>query len=400
MFIVYMKCLRRHTSEADFKIVFHAMSKKRKSYLLGTFLIGFYLLFYLRSSSDSTKNGPKNPVSDSEPVLVVRKRHGNEDKLHKILPKPTKNFSDEMFFSPQFGVLNYHQWNDICGDNIQSLRNHPMFPKVPSTRSYISSLELLHKGNHNGKRIFGYFKPSDSIRVTFRLFSSGSSELWLSRNSNPESSRVMCHVNNTRKQKQCFETSLVQNKLYYFEILHKHGNGRDYLKLLWKSLEDPGKFKSIPMKYFRSFQNDKMIGDDVVHFESFPRQNLPMHRKDEFRKSNFVGEARSTMFRLPFITESDTKDLFPKCAYNPSYLLGGSPLKKYESTWRAHYSSIFPPDNSTLYFSELNNVPSFGNDIMDKVIAKDVVNVVTDVIKQKHGRLAFNIDHMQKWRRF
>lgn len=363
--------------------------------ILGLFLTTLYLL----SSPLSNRTERNYLNSELATVIVARKRNGFV-LGHNFISKMSAhhrlhNISGKKFFNPEPGALNFHKWNDLCNNNIQSLRNHPMFPKVPSTRQYISNLELSNQGENHGKRIFGYLELSQNIRVEFKLFSSGSSEFWVSTNFSPENCRIICSIDNRRKHEEiCREAvSFEPSKLYYFEILHKHGTSNDHLKLKWKIFGRSGGYELIPAKHFRRFQDDKLIADDTVHFESFPSPNLPMHHENGFPKAKFNNAkiGRSTIFRLPFMDDADTKHLFPSCSYSPSYLLGNLPLKKYESIWRGHYTAVFPPDNSTLHYSLLNNIPSFGNDVMDKIVAADVVDIITDAIKKRHNRLALFI---------
>ena len=370
---------------------------KKKGLVLGLLLT---ILFFIKIRYNALLERRHGGELKSEAAVVVaEKRNGVLSRRSLSASPPRSNVllptSYNISFSPQPGLLNLHRWNDLCGREMQSLRNYPLFPNVPSSRTYISSLEISDLGQRHGKRIFGYLALPKRTRVNFRLLSSGSSEFWLSGDSNAANCQLTCRLPDSlgKQEKTCTESEKVldTDTLYYFEILHKHSTGRDNLKLLWKTDGESRSFDPIPAKHFRLFQGDQMVPDDMVDFDSFPRLNLPMHRKNHLPKYTQADERRAAMHKLPFVTESDTNHLFPSCLYRPSYMLGDLPLKQYESVWRTHYTAIHPPDESTIPYKQLNSIPSFGNDFMDQKTAADVVNTVMDAIKRKHGRLVFTL---------
>ena len=94
-------------------------------------------------------------------------------------------------------------------------------------------------------------------------------------------------------------------------------------------------------------------------------------------------QRRAEMYYLPFISESDSKDLFPPCDYNPSYLVKGT-LSRYQCTWELYFSSIYPVDYGDILWKERGDFLLFGNDILDENVAEAVV--FWTQIEKKHSR--------------
>ena len=169
-------------------------------------------------------------------ILKSKKRRdggiGNErtktiDDTVRILTRPELNFKKQT----SEGGLNVAIWEDICGFEMFSLKEYPLFPHGPSKRLRTSRLRMhfTAKFNNFGLRIFGFLTPFESGDYNFYLASIGSTELWLSLNSKPEHSRPICNVTAGVSQWKHGRGTFHLNagERYYLEILHKHGEVLD-----------------------------------------------------------------------------------------------------------------------------------------------------------------------------
>ena len=289
------------------------------------------------------------------------------------------------------GALNVEIWKDICGHKMQSLKHFPLFPHRPSTRLRTSALQLYFRQEleNSGLRIFGYLSPIESGDYSFHLDTSETSELWISSDSRPENSKLI--ANSTFGVAWKFDgrgslVSLLAGKLYYLEVLLKHGKFERkfcHFEVKWKS-------SSWRVDDIREIPSNVFIARDTFEeartFDHNKNLVLPMHNKRQ--DPSFATEEsqrRAEMYHLPFIIDSDSTDLFPACDYNPSYLVKG-PLERYQSTWELHFSSIYPFDYGDILWKEREDFLSFGNDILDENVAKAVVSQVWTQIENKHPR--------------
>ena len=299
------------------------------------------------------------------------------------------------------GFLNVAIWEDMCGDEMLSLKEFPLFPHGPSTRLRTSSLRMYftRQFDNFGLRIYGFLSPRESGDYNFYLVSTGSSELWISLDSKPENSKLIANVTSGLSGGSDRYTSLSAGKRYYLEILLKHGDnyifGSNYLHLKWRSANwkehDP---RDIPSDVLIAFEDDhdqvifdKMISNLLVS-QQVDRDSviLPMHIK--LRDPSFVNEEsqhRVELHHLPFINEEDIQDLFPPCQYNPSYIVKG-PLKRYQGTWETHYTSIYPFDHSDVRRRTYpgDKFVSLGNDQMNANTAQAIASQVWTQMQNKH----------------
>ena len=300
-------------------------------------------------------------------IFFSRKEHG-------ITSRPTAK-----------GFLNVDIWEEICGYQMQSLKEFPLFPHGPSKRLRTSSLQFRFTQDLEdfGVRIFGFLSPSESGSYSFYLVSSGTTELWISSDSKPGNSKLIANTSagiawnyNNGNSKP-----LLAGRMYYLELLHKYGRQikgkRHHVHVKWRSSswrED--KPREIPSDVLIAYENKSNGFDSEVIF--------PMQEKHhDHRFANERVRERSEMFRLPFVNESDSQDLFPPCRYNPSYLVK-KPLKRYQSTWEMRYISIYPFDYSDVLWKEKGDFVSFGNDQLEENAAKAIVSEVWTQIKKKH----------------
>ena len=92
------------------------------------------------------------------------------------------------------GKLNVHRWYSICGNTVDNLRKHILFPKHPKLRTSISLLRMRTTLRDFGQRIFGYIHPPLSGTYQFAVSSDDFSEVWLSRDTSPNNTNLICQV--------------------------------------------------------------------------------------------------------------------------------------------------------------------------------------------------------------
>ena len=278
------------------------------------------------------------------------------------------------------GFLNVDIWEEICGYKMESLKQFPLFPQGPSKRLRTPRLRLNFAKEFEdfGLRIFGFLSPKESGNYSFHVASTGTSELWISSDSKPENSTLIGNTTVGVTWKYSGNMPMLSGKRYYLEVLLKHGNhdevGRQkfynhHLHVTWRSSSwrehEP---REIPSDVFIAYDGTFDRGTGVV---------VPIHEKH--RDPSFVNEEvqrRAEMYHLPFISESDSQNLFSPCGYNPSYLVKG-PLRRYQSTWEMHYTSIYPFDFSDVVDKkpeEEGDFVSFGNDQLDENTAKAIAS--------------------------
>ena len=97
--------------------------------------------------------------------------------------------------SEAHGKLNLHRWDSVCGFALDDLRRYPLFPKHPKQRTTITLLMTMKTALVNfGERIFGYVHPPLNGAYQFAVTSDDFSEVWLSYSTNPNNSKLICHV--------------------------------------------------------------------------------------------------------------------------------------------------------------------------------------------------------------
>ena len=295
-------------------------------------------------------------------------------------------------------------WEDLCGYDMRSLKEFPLFPHAPAVRLKTRRLQMhFTRGFENfGLRIYGFLSPKESGSYNFNLATSGTSELWISLDSNPENSKLIANVTSGITWK--YERNAIPlsaGKRYYMEILLKNGRrlgwGLDFMHLKWRSSKwKEDELRDIPSNVLIEFeddQNSNLVGEIKSHSllseqEVSENNILPMHI--QHRDPSFVNEQvkrRTEIYHLPFIREEDTLDLFPPCQYNPSYIVK-KPLERYQSMWETHYTAIYPYDYSEIvgsrYMYGSEDFISLGNNQMDENTAKKIVSQVWTQIESKH----------------
>ena len=139
---------------------------------------------------------------------------------------------------PGSGVL-WEYWIGIEGVSVSALTDHPDFPDHPTGRRLLDELESPAQfEDFYGARIRGFLHPPVSGEYRLLLESRGSSELWLSTDDRPEHKTRLASIarpstSHSRSDGLSEPVALDAGRRYYFEILHKEGESRDFLALEW-----------------------------------------------------------------------------------------------------------------------------------------------------------------------
>ena len=346
--------------------------------LAAAFCAAFYKVYFRRHQKE---HGSYDKVVSSSTLLSqinpVSNRFVRPETMKPTLPK-------------REGFLSVDIWEEICGYEMESLKQFPLFPQGPSKRLRTPRLRLNFTTEFEdfGLRIFGFLSPKESGNYSFHVASTGTSELWISSNSKPENSKLIGNTSIGLTWKYSGNIPMLSGKRYYLDILLKHGNhdevGRGkfynhYLHVTWRS-------SSWRERDLREIPSDVFIAYDGT-FDRDTGVVVPIYEKH--RDPSFVNEEvqrRAEMYDLPFISENDSQNLFPPCGYNPSYLVK-RPLRRYQSTWEMHYTSIYPFDFSDVVDKKPEkegDFVCFGNDQLDENTAKAIASQVWTQIKRKH----------------
>ena len=271
------------------------------------------------------------------------------------------------------GSLNVHIWSEICGKDIGVLRNWPHFPYYPNKRSFISEFrksQLLDVEN-SGERIFGFVLPQRSGMYKFAITSGDTSELWLSRNEDPASSEMIARVYSlepTRTKEGNYnkypdhiseEIPLYAGKKYYIESLSKQGSDAAHHVAVYWSYKN-SLFEIISSRFLSNYSG---AGN---------HESIPLHAG---KQRNTSLESKNSLYyfhRLPLINKKDYIDLFPTCAYSPSFLVRQK-LKKYQGVSLMIQSHVYPQDDTDMIKSDYRSGWPKPNQLADSSRVQSVV---------------------------
>ena len=282
------------------------------------------------------------------------------------------------------GVLNLHVWNDLCGLDVDRVRETPLFPHHPHERLFLRSFGTSREEDNYGQRIFGFIAPKVTGLYDFAISSDDTSELWLSFDDKPSNLRLIASVFSLDESawtddavftkypmQHSRNIRLVAYRKYFVEVLHKQSHGKGHVKVYWRK---PGslKLEAITGQYLYSYYDDRK-----ANVSGFVEQDLeqmytwtPSHTKQEKYKGINL-RAQFNYTSLPLFNRSLLKGVLPTCDYKPSYIVN-STLKRYEGVRLVHFSSVYPHDNTYLQIPK--NEWSKGN----KWIHDQNVNEVVD----------------------
>jgi hypothetical protein len=325
------------------------------------------------------------------PILVSQR--GND---HYFRAKPQLN--SETFFKPTlrweerkqlslskpevaYGKLNVHVWEEICGHDLNSLKNHVLFPKFPSRRFYTSTTLFTH-GTRNydyGERIFGYLRPKSSGIHKFHVLGK-SIEVWIGQNADPSTAKLVYQDLNAKDGIGNFEMEFAANNIkYYIEILHKKGKEDGDFALRWKI---PGGSNYVELsglditaKLLDSYLRNGEVDGNGSYLE------IPnIHRKIKFPILSEKEQQRNNLFKLAMISDHVVKDVLTRCKYKPSYIVDHT-LTNYKGVWETHYNSLYPIDETNV---TRGGWVCLGNDELKQEEAVQIVGQYMKYLEKKH----------------
>ena len=285
------------------------------------------------------------------------------------------------------GVLNLHIWNDLCGLEVERLRETPLFPHHPHQRLFLRRFQTSREMDNYGQRVFGFIEPRVTGLYNFAISSDDSSELWLSYDDKPGNLRLIASVfspaggawtedgvfSKYATQRSRNIRLLARNK-YYIEALHKQAQGNGHIKVYWRK---PGsvKLEAITEQYLHSYFDDRK--QRKVNASAFGQQELerlytwtPSHVK----QGHYKGWNLRIQFNytsLPFVDSNLLRGILPTCAYKPSYIVKRN-LSRYQGVNLVHYSAVYPNDKT--YLKHVKAPWSQGNKLVDNKTVSNVVN--------------------------
>jgi len=274
-------------------------------------------------------------------------------------------------------------WSEICGKDIDVLRNWPHFPYYPNKRSFISEFrktQLLDAEN-SGERIFGFVVPQRSGMYKFAITSNGTSELWLSLNEDPSSSEIIARthslleITKTKGDYKKYpdhiskEIPLRAGKKYYIESLSKQGSiAAHHVAVYWSYKNSP--FEIISSRFLANYF---VAGNyDTIPTHAGKQRNISLERK----KNSYY------FHRLPVINKEDYINLLPTCPYSPSFLVRQK-LKQYQGVSLTIQSHVFPQDDTDMIKSDYRSGWTKPNQLADLNRVPSVVERFVHCLKSR-----------------
>ena len=279
------------------------------------------------------------------------------------------------------GVLNLHVWNDLCGLDVDRLRETPLFPRYPHERLFLRSFQIVRDFDSYGLRIFGFIRPRVSGIYTFAVSSDDTSELWLSFDENPRNIRLIASVFSPTESAWTNEgdfwkyptqlsryVRLIAHERYFVEALHKQGAGNGRIQVYWST---PGsvKLEAITGEHLISYFDDRKLHTSSHSPQLAALTWTPSHVKQKkFKGLNLTIQFNYTA--LPFIDRNVINGMLKSCHYKPSYIIERN-LSRYEGVNLVHDSFVYPTDNTNLH--QVYVPWSKGNKLVDNQTVNDVV---------------------------
>ncbi|XP_068760127.1 beta-1,4-N-acetylgalactosaminyltransferase 3-like [Montipora capricornis] len=292
--------------------------------------------------------------------------------------------------------LNLHVWRDLCGRDVDRVRETPLFPHHPNERLFLRNFDTSRKENSYGQRIFGFIAPNVTGLYEFAISSDDTSELWLSFDEKPSNLRLIASVFSSRKSawsndavftkyptQHTRNITMVANKKYFVEVLHKQGYGRGHVQVYWKK---PGflKLERITEQYLYTYYDDRKSNGSGFVEQDLERMNTwnPSHTKQKkYKYSNL--RAKFNYTSLPLFNRTLLTGVLPTCDYKPSYIVETT-LKRFDGVLLVNFSSVFPNDNTYLHRPKLTW--SQGNRLIDNQAVNEVVDTFMAILQLRQRR--------------
>uniref|UniRef100_A0A672PWA3 Beta-1,4-N-acetylgalactosaminyltransferase n=1 Tax=Sinocyclocheilus grahami TaxID=75366 RepID=A0A672PWA3_SINGR len=238
------------------------------------------------------------------------------------------------------GMANLHIFEDWCGTSISQLQKNLHYPLYPHTRTTVKKLAVSPSWTNYGLRIFGYIHPYTDGDFLFAVASDDNSEFWLSEDENPDNLKLRAYVGKTGREwtapgeygKYASQISdlipLQKNNKYFFELIHKQNDqGTDHVEVAIRS-----GFSIIDSKFISLYTSEC-----VCVILGCGCRNVRV------------------VLGLPLLDRARLQGVLPECIYNPSYIIKGYPLIRYQGLQFVYLTYVYPNDYTRLTHMESDN---------------------------------------------
>uniref|UniRef100_A0A672Q3E4 Beta-1,4-N-acetylgalactosaminyltransferase n=1 Tax=Sinocyclocheilus grahami TaxID=75366 RepID=A0A672Q3E4_SINGR len=257
------------------------------------------------------------------------------------------------------GMANLHIFEDWCGTSISQLQKNLHYPLYPHTRTTVKKLAVSPSWTNYGLRIFGYIHPYTDGDFLFAVASDDNSEFWLSEDENPDNLKLRAYVGKTGREwtapgeygKYASQISdlipLQKNNKYFFELIHKQNDqGTDHVEVA-VSVFTEGVYES------------SLKTVDVNHIpQTFASHVTPPQRSSETPPHGvdmLRADPRDSFHQVPLLDRARLQGVLPECIYNPSYIIKGYPLIRYQGLQFVYLTYVYPNDYTRLTHMESDN---------------------------------------------
>ena len=148
----------------------------------------------------------------------------------------------------EVGKISQEVWDNVTGTKVSTI---PVNSEPSSVKDLTIFETATNVADNYGSRVRGYVMVPETGNYTFWIASDDQSQLWLSTDDDPANKKKIAEVTGwtTSRQWERYPSqksaaiSLVANRKYYIEALHKEGTGGDNLAVGWQlpngSMERP-----------------------------------------------------------------------------------------------------------------------------------------------------------------
>ena len=143
---------------------------------------------------------------------------------------------------PGLGTVVLDIWDEIAGSGVDNLRSDPRYPGQPDSTQSITELAWDPDMDNYGGRIYGWLYPALTGDYTFWIASDNDSELWLSKNDDPDNVEMIASVTgwtgtnewNKFSSQMSEPVSLTAGGKYYVMAIWVEGTGGDHCRVAWQ----------------------------------------------------------------------------------------------------------------------------------------------------------------------
>uniref|UniRef100_A0A673KDQ6 Hexosyltransferase n=1 Tax=Sinocyclocheilus rhinocerous TaxID=307959 RepID=A0A673KDQ6_9TELE len=204
----------------------------------------------------------------------------------------------------------------------------------------------------------------------FAVASDDNSEFWLSEDENPDNLKLRAYVGKTGREwtapgeygKYASQISdlipLQKNNKYFFELIHKQNDqGTDHVEVAWQLKQIGSGFSIIDSKFISLYTSECVL--DVNHIpQTFASHVTPPQRSSETPPHGvdmLRADPRDSFHQVPLLDRARLQGVLPDCIYNPSYIIKGYPLIRYQGLQFVHLTYVYPNDYTRLTHMESDN---------------------------------------------